>query len=957
MSKTRYFLLITVLILLPLSVRAQFLNYGSDPARYKWNIVKLEHYNLIYPQGIDSMAYRYALYLENVYPHLQKTMGKPMKAKFPVVLHPGNMQSNGMVAWAPRRMELITTPSSKLHAVSWDKHLAVHESRHVYQTGKVMHGLFKPLYYLIGEQSAGVASFFLPKWFLEGDAVGVETAMSNGGRGRLPEFNMPYRAQMFEGKNFYSFDKWYLGSYKDYTGDYYAFGYDLTSFARYKYGADIWDRITSRYVSHILAIPPFGNAVKHHTKANIDNLYEQTFSFLKDEWEELDAGKLTPHYLSPVTKRYTSYQYPQELNDSTVVAVKSGLHDLNSLVKIVNGEEEHLAYLGIINSRLILNNNRIYWTEIVSGLRWTHENYSVLKYYDLERGRIKIFTPRQRYLSPSIDQYGNVAAASRFTPEGINQVVLIDTKTGKEITNFQVPDNAFIKELTFGEEDELIAVAVGDNGINILKLNTRSAEWSELLGTTSANISSPAWKDGKLYFESGLNGTNNIYLLDPSNGEISRLTSARFGSFQPAISSETNKLYYSDYRAKGYRIASLPLDSLLSEKADFNDPYRFPLAETLADQEQYNLDAVELDSVAFNPKPYNKALHTFKIHSWAPFYYDVSEAMNTGADDLSTIVKPGAMILSQNSLNTAIGQAGWYYRKGHHHGKLAFTYMGWFPVINLDVDYGGKAYTLQWGKDEYGHDRPIGGRSNRTYLEATAQVYLPFNLTTNHYIRGIQPSVTYYLTNDKYQQLSDRKFKNFQYILPEIRIYNYRRLAKRDILPRRGYQLRLQYLYTPFNTENYGSLYAARLTTYFPGLIRNHGLMLRFGYQYQHLDNKRIYIPKRLLETPRGYSYLYQTRQQISFKADYAFSLISPDFSIGQLIYIRRIRTNLFFDATTNEGEPINGGWTNQSSYGADLIFDWNVIRMSFPLTTGVRLIKPINYGDFQAEMLFSISF
>ena len=46
-----------------------------------------------------------------------------------------------------------------------------------------------------------------------------------------------------------------------------------------------------------------------------------------------------------------------------------------------------------------------------------------------------------------------------------------------------------------------------------------------------------------------------------------------------------------------------------------------------------------------------------------------------------------------------------------------------------------------------------------------------------------------------------------------------------------------------------------------------------------------------------------------------------------------------------------------QSSYGADFIFDWNVLRMSYPLTTGVRLIKPIDYGNFQAEMLFSVTF
>lgn len=955
MTTTRYTLIFICLFAF-ISAHAQFVNYGSDPARFKWNIVKLQHYNLIYPQGLDSMAYRYALYLENAYPHIQKTIGKPMKAKFPVVLHPGNMSSNGMVSWAPRRMELLTTPASKLEAQRWDKHLVMHESRHVFQTGKVMRGMFRPLYYLIGEQAAGVAAFFLPTWFLEGDAVGTETAMSNAGRGRLPEFNMAYRAQIMEGKKNFSFDKWYLGSYKDYTGDFYALGYGLTSFARYKFGSNIWDKTTSRYVSHFFQIPMFSNAFKHHSGISIDQLYNQTFSFFKDEWKKQDTGYVLPGYISPSVKKYTSYRYPQAVNDSTILAVKSGIQDINSLVSITNGKEKRLSYIGNINSRLILNNNRAYWTEIVSGLRWTHENYSVLKYYDFSTRRIQTVSSKQRYLSPSVNSNGKIAAVSRFTMEGEAQIVLLDTDNGKELSIYQTPDNAFVKELAFGDDEHIIAVAIHDTGINLLQLNIKTAQWDKLLQTTSVNITSPTWLNGKVYFESGLNGTNNVYSLDISDLQTYRLTSSRFGAFNPAFTQDNKRMLFSDYHAQGYRVASVSVDSLLMEKADFDKPYQFTLAETLASQEQFNIDSANLEPVAFNPKPYRKGLHTFKIHSWAPFYYDVTEAMNTGADDLSTIVKPGVMILTQNTLNTAIGQAGWYYRKGYHHGKLTFSYIGWFPVINLDVDYGGKAFTMAWEKNDEGKEIAKSHYTNRNLLEAEAQVYLPFNLTRNHYIRGIQPSVTYYFTNNKYQQYNSREFRNFQYMLSEIRFYNYRRMAQRDILPRWGYQFRLQYLNTPFNTENYGSLYAARLTTYWPGLIRNHGLMLRLGYQYQYLDNKALYIPKRLLEKPRGYDYLYQTHQQLAFKADYAFSIISPDISIWQLMYIRRIRTNLFYDLSRNMARK-NGNWNTQSSFGADLIFDWNVLRMSFPLTTGVRLIQPIDYGKFQAEMLFSISF
>lgn len=949
----RYFWVLFFCLLGTLGLQAQFLDYGSDPARFKWNVAQLPHYNLIYPAGNDSMAYRYALYLENAYPHIQKTIGEPMKVKFPVILHPANMLSNGLVSWAPRRMELITTPSSKLDAQSWDKHLVLHESRHIFQMGKVMHGIFRPLYYLIGEQAAGVAAFFLPTWFLEGDAVCTETAMSNAGRGRLPEFNMPYRAQMLGGGKLFSFDKLQLDSYKDYTGDYYALGYDMTAYARYRYGSDIWDKTTSRYVS----VPfLFSSAFKHHTESSIEKLYKETFDFLGEEWKRQDTAVVVPAYLSPEVKNYTSYRYPQVLNDSTVIALKSGLKDLNSLVKLTDGHEERLSYVGRVNSRLHLRGERIYWTEIVPSIRWTHENYSELKQYDLKEDRISTLTPGQRYLAPSIDKEGKTAAVSRFAVTGKNELVLVNLEDGKELASFPVPDNAFLKELTFGEANSVIAVAVNQSGIAIIQLDTHTGQWSEMLPTTSANITAPVWHEGQLFFESGANGTNNIYSLDPSDGTVRRLTSSRFGAFDPAFFSKADRLLFSDYQATGYRVASLPADSLLAQPTDMGQPYQFVLADTLAGQEQFNLDLACLDSVHFAPKPYNKGLHTFNLHSWAPFYYDVAEAMNSGADDLSTLVKPGAMLLSQNSLNTAIMQAGWYYQKGYHHGRLAFTYKGWFPVLDLAVDYGGKAFDMNWGKNEAGKDIAQSSYGNRNLLEAEARIYLPFNLTRNHYVSGIQPALTYYFTNNQYQQFDSRKYRNFQYILPEIRFYSYRQLSQRDILPRWGYQFRLQYLNSPFNTENYGDLYAARLTTYWPGIIRNHGLMLRFGYQYQSVDGKALYLPKRLLDETRGYNYLYQTRQQWAFKADYAFSIISPDLSLGEFVYIRRFRANLFYDLTRNQARK-EGGWSTQSSYGTDLIFDWNLLRMTYPLTTGVRLTQPINYGKFQAELLFSISF
>ncbi|MDR1222902.1 MAG: hypothetical protein LBL07_08515 [Tannerella sp.] len=975
--------------MISISAKSQFIDYGSDPSRIKWKIVGTPHYKLIYPSTNDSAAYRYALFLEHTYPQQGKTIGMSDVRSFPVILHPGSMQSNGLVAWAPRRMELITVPSLDLDAQSWDKHLVLHESRHVLQMYKLSQGLFRPLHYVLGEQIAGISSAFIPKWFFEGDAVATETAMSNNGRGRLPEFNMRYRAQMLSG-NFYSYDKWALGSYKDYTGDYYALGYDLTAYARYRYGPDVWDKVTSRYTRRFFRIPPFSKALKHVAGIDTETLFDETFRFLNKEWTGQDSVykhsgfNRKIRYVTPETGKYTSYNYPQILDDGSMIAVKTALDEIGSLVIVKDGVEKRLCYLGSINSRIILNHNRVYWTENVSGVRWTHENYSELKYYDLTSRKIVTVTHKQRFLAPAIDKTGKIAAVSQPSFSGVNRIILLniedeasrkkdvrsegdrdeksqskglngkDSRSDAGFRGYDVPFNGFVKEIAFIDEHKIAAVAVHDRGLSLFQLDLLSGRWDELTEPVSANITSLTECNGRLFFESGLNGTNNIYSFDPLTSKSIRLTASRFGAFAPAFSDDGKKLFFSDYNANGHRIASVSVDSLQQLPANFKQRHAFTLAETVAKQEHFNLDTDSLGKIDFNPMPYRKGSHLFRVHSWAPFYYDATRAVNSLSDDLSTDAYPGVMVLSQNLLSTMVSQAGVYYDNGYHHGKLSAIYRGWFPVINLSIDYGGKAFDYEWQKT--GESNLAAFRkTNRDRMEAEARVYIPFDFTRNHYISGFQPSVTYSYTNNRYQQLKSGKFRQYQYLLGELRYYRYREMAHQDILPRLGYQIQLQYLNIPFDTENFGSLYAAKLTSYLPGAVRGHGLMLRMMYQYQDKDGKAFFTPHKLVSQARGYQYTYQARHKLEWKADYAFSLFCPDWSIGSVAYLKRVRSNVFYDLSKNQLRK-QGGWTTQSSCGADFICDYNIFRLNIPMSTGIRIIRQINSEKIQIEGLFSVS-
>ena len=107
-------LLILLLCFLPLlQVPAQIFSHGSDPGNLRWWTLETPHYELLYPTGLDSLARRYGLYLEQYREATGRSAGMTpgqfqWKKRTPVVLHPYNGFSNGSMMYAPVRMDLFT---------------------------------------------------------------------------------------------------------------------------------------------------------------------------------------------------------------------------------------------------------------------------------------------------------------------------------------------------------------------------------------------------------------------------------------------------------------------------------------------------------------------------------------------------------------------------------------------------------------------------------------------------------------------------------------------------------------------------------------------------------------------------------------------------------------------------------------------------------------------------------
>jgi hypothetical protein len=97
-----------------------------------------------------------------------------------------------------------------------------------------------------------------------------------------------------------------------------------------------------------------------------------------------------------------------------------------------------------------------------------------------------------------------------------------------------------------------------------------------------------------------------------------------------------------------------------------------------------------------------------------------------------------------------------------------------------------------------------------------------------------------------------------------------------------------------------------------------------------------------------------------AYSVDYTFPLAYPDLNLESLIYLKRIRANIWTDYMIGEDVFISNPEPalvdrNYFTYGGDLLFDFNVFRIYFPFSMGARVSYNYASGEIIPEFLFTI--
>lgn len=932
----RSVILYTLLFLSADVTFSQYYQTGQDPAALKWVQIKTDRFRVIYPEKYGSQGIAFARSLNDASARL-RSLFPERKIRIPVIIHSYTTSSNGYVAWAPSRMEIYPTPEQNTIPLDPMKQLSIHELAHVMQMSSLNKGFTRGMSFLLGEQVYGAVAFLLPLWFLEGDAVFAESALTGSGRGRSPAFLKQFKAIAVEKDEIYKYDKIVGGSYRDFVPNHYESGYQMVTWALAKNNPQVWNNMLNYTAKFPFTINPVNISLTKNTGLRKMDLYTEAFDSLKIMWtkEVMVSGAFSYPQINPAKGgKYLNYYSPVVAGTEGIIAVKTSLSEPPAFVLIEpdSKKEKKILIPGQIYPWFIsYGNGSLVWVETRNDPRWANREYSIIKLLNIKSKRVRVVSRKSRYLCAAISPDGKIIAAGQNSVDNQNSLILIDTETGRVMKTIPSPGNAYIQHPQWSDGgDNITIISLTQEGEGVINYNLSANKWEKLIMEGKNDLQSALLRNDSLFFISSVSGTDNIYLMTPDR-KISGITRSRFGAADLTVGN--NRLYFSDYTSSGNNICSLSLPVSVITPDTLTGTASFLI-------NRFNIKPDIADSAStgqYTPRPYRKILHLFRFHSWMPFYADIQQIKSDPAS-----IRPGVTLMTQNNLTSLVSTAGYEYTQDKRnvvHTRI--TWQGWYPVLESDLDYGNKPVIAKFGENV---EDPSGVKPGISF---TNTLSVPLNFTPGRFNQYFNPSISSEYMND-WIYLKESNSYDYGQNLITGRLYfsNYQNLAYRDIIPRWAQTIDLSWVFAPFDSKIYGSELSLRTALYFPGFLPNNGI--RFRFERERQDPQIFYLNSKI-SLPRGYSNIIS--EDISFvSGDYIAPLFYPDINLGSFLYFKRLRTSIFYDfargtrnsyyASTAAGlkkVDYHDYSENFSSTGIELMADINVLRIPYAMSCGVQ--------------------
>lgn len=871
-------------------VQAQFYNNGQNSSAVKWKEIDLGFCELIFPSDFEPQAQKLA-HLLVVADSVSRRDLKSRNKKISIILQNNTTVANGFVTLAPWRSEFYSVPPQENQGVDWLKNLSIHEYRHIIQMEKFKQGVGNLLYTLFGEQGVGALVLSTtPLWFIEGDAVSVETINTELGRGVYGPFIRELKAQLFELDSM-SYEKSTMGSFKDHITDHYKIGYFLVDHIKRNYGEHVIDSLLHCIARNPFVPYPFSYHLKKLTGKKTPELYADLILELRKKWESEEFTY--KDYLTAKSADYKSYQNPVVLNDSSFICVKRTYDRPLEIVRFVGGEEQRITIPGRYDDNsLSANVNFLVWSEKRRDRRWEYRDYSEVILYDLKEDKRKRVKRKTKWFSPDLNMKQD-------------EIVVVEQSKSNESTLKVINFSGDVLGTLGGVEgvlyhpkwsgDKILFVQLLDGVSSVYSWNVNSNEL-RLMFSSKYPISYPQATELGIAFQSSIDGEDK--LLVHSNEKTNVLISPEFGMQFPTI--HNKEVFYSDYHSQGMRIAKSKL--IIGDYIDVK-----PKMES---------KKVVLDS--FPVIKYYPLMHLFNFHSWAPVSIYPSDQN----------VKLGLSLFSQNKLSSSTARINYDYDWRNKGGELnvGYTFAHLYPVFfaNYSLVNAPNSIVLDTETNFKQEVFQLGSRTSLLFDGSSYVKRLFFQGVYVHSENDYQFKSTY-----KDTLLKSDNVQIIGFFSTSIR------RAKRNINPRWSFSMQGNYF---SNLNSSSSALMLRTTIQVPGLYKNHG----FKFSYSDQKSTDIYVANYISE-PRGYlNHAYKEARKAT--VDYVFPIMYPDWKIGKLAYIQRFRGSFFYDHMLfNNGE----GYSTLQSAGLQVNMEFNPFRYSYLTQLGAEIALTENGGVY----------
>jgi hypothetical protein len=913
----RLILAVLLLVLFSVSYSQEF---GGTPPSQSWKQISTDTARIIFPAGLDSTAQRIASVVHRLAASKPVSLGDQTK-KINIVLQHQTTIGNGYVGLGPFRSEFYLTPITdnfREGSISWAEQLALHEYRHVQQFNNFRHGLSSLMYYLFGEEGFALAiNASIPDWFYEGDAVYQETVLTNQGRGRLSHFLNAYPALWQQGKK-YSWMKLRNGSLKDYVPNHYYLGYLLVNYGRQKYGPDFWTKVTRDASAFKGLFYPFQRAIRKYTGIEYAQFRKDAFEYYRklsqEKTNESTLQENTKNIPDPVNRNYVNdYVFPYNGPDGSLLYMKTTYRHRPSFYVRQADKERKLRTRDIsLDDQFSYRNGKIVYAALETDPRWGWRDYSVIRIMDANTGKQKTLGHRTKYFTPDISPNGLQVAAVHIDPSGKSELHVLDAVNGEIKMTIRSSDIMLFTDPKFIDDQSLVtAVRLNDGKMALAIAEIASGNTMRLTPPSFNVVGFPSVNNDHIYFTASYGGNDDVFVVRLSDRKISRITNGPLGHY--FVNASEGKVTWSVFTAEGYQLQQknendISWQEIKDTAIGTIDP-RFPVS--MGPGTGDILLSEELPRV-FNVKHYKKSTRLVNIHSWRPYYEDPVFTYS---------------LYGENILNTLQTEAYYLYNQDEKTSTAGINvvYGGWFPYLHL-----GSEFTF----DRKGLTANRPRRWNQ--LDTRAGLSVPLNITRGRSFKNLNIGSFFVLRNEFNKDFFKDSIGNttFSYLWHTVSFTQQVQRAVQHIYPRLGYSAAINHRHAISSYEGYQFIGSAAI--FLPGLAQVHNLVLTGAFQQR--DTLQALFSNRFAAA-RGYADYYRTgagSRMWRLSGNYHLPLLIPDWGFGNILYLQRIRGNIFYDYQRLYSDN-KKNYANLKSAGAELFVDtkwWNQYQLSF----GIRL-------------------